>query len=216
MKGLFVKDCMLMKSQARALLMIMFCGVAMSLSFEPTTVIFYLAVVASMTATGTFGYDEFEHGYSFLFTLPFERKTYVREKYLFCFCSGLLAALIGSIASACIFMIHKQGNPADILPAFGASLLMILLVSSLMIPIRVAFDSEKGKTMQFLVYGILLLAVLGLGGIMNMFGIDLGPAKDFIQNINPAVLVGILCIIVLVILAVSMTISEKVIARKEY
>ena len=204
-----------MKSQARALLMIMFCGVAMSLSFEPTTVIFYLAMVASMTATGTFGYDEFEHGYSFLFTLPFERKTYVREKYLFCFCSGILFALIGSIASACI-IIYKQGNPGDILPAFGASVLMILLVSSLMIPIRIAFDSEKGKTMQFLVYGVLLLAVLGLGGIMNMLGIDLGPVRDFIQNINTAVLAGILCIIVLVILAISMAVSEKVIARKEY
>ena len=102
------------------------------------------------------------------------------------------------------------------MPAFGASLLMILLVSSLMIPIRVAFDSEKGKTMQFLVYGILLLAVLGLGGIMNMLGIDPGPVRDFIQNINPAVLAGILCIIVLAILAISMAVSEKVIARKEY
>ncbi|HAE16618.1 MAG TPA: hypothetical protein DCG51_08725, partial [Erysipelotrichaceae bacterium] len=78
------------------------------------------------------------------------------------------------------------------------------------------FDSEKGKTMQFLVYGVLLLAVLGLGGIMNMFGIDLGPAKDFFQNINPTVLAVILCIIVLVILAISMAVSEKVIARKEY
>ena len=86
----------------------------------------------------------------------------------------------------------------------------------MMIPIRIAFDSEKAKTMQFLVYGILLLAVLGLGGLMNMLGIDLGPVRDFFQNINPVILAGILCAIVLVILAISMAVSEKVIARKEY
>ena len=79
MKGLFIKDLLLLKNQKRTLPLLVLCGIVMSASMQPSSAIIYLAVLGSMLCTGTISYDEMDHGYSFLFTLPVTRKTYVRE-----------------------------------------------------------------------------------------------------------------------------------------
>ena len=150
MKGLLVKDIMILKGQAKSLLLVLICGLFMSFTFEPTTVIAYLTIVAAMTASGTIGYDEFDHGYSFLFTLPFQRKTYVHEKYVLCIGFGLLCMLIGSAASALIIL-FRGGTEGltEILPTAFMMTMIITVLMSMMIPLRVKYNSEKGKIILF-------------------------------------------------------------------
>ena len=54
---------------------------------------------------GTLSYDEFDRGYSFLFTLPVSKRGYVKEKYVLglLFCGGIwLLSVLGSLVYVCI------------------------------------------------------------------------------------------------------------------
>ena len=48
-----------------------------------------------MTAISTISYDTFDNGNAFLFTLPFSRKEYTREKYLFSLFWGMITVIGG-------------------------------------------------------------------------------------------------------------------------
>ncbi len=219
MKGLLLKDLLIIKTQSRAMLLILFCGIFMSLSLEPTTVITYLTVVGVMVSTGTFGYDEFDNGQSFLFSLPFERKTYVYEKYLFSILCALACMLVGSIASAGIILFKGNSTVgmADILIANLLSMTVVTLVVSMMIPIRTAFDTEKAKTMQFLIYGSVLLLVIGGAGLLKSLGVDAAGFLDkTLSSTSPYVLAALLAFVLACILFVSMKISLRAIAKKEF
>ena len=218
MKGLLVKDIMILKGQAKSLLLVLICGLFMSFTFEPTTVIAYLTIVAAMTASGTIGYDEFDHGYSFLFTLPFQRKTYVHEKYVLCIGFGLLCMLIGSAASALIIL-FRGGTEGltEILPTAFMMTMIITVLMSMMIPLRVKYNSEKGKIILFVIYGVLLFSVFGFTAMLEKMGINVsGAMESFFTSINPYVLTAGLLAACLCILFVSVRISERIIEKKEY
>ena len=219
MKGLLLKDFLIIKTQSRAMLLILLCGIFMSLSLEPTTAVTYLTIVGVMVATGTFGYDEFDNGHSFLFSLPFERKTYVYEKYLFCILCALACMFVGSIAAAVIILLKRNGTAviSDILIADLLSLTVVTLVVSMMIPIRTAFDSEKAKTMQFLIYGGVLLLTIGGAGLLKSFGVDIaGFFAGTLTSASPYVLAALLAFVLACMLFVSMKISLRAIAKKEF
>ena len=51
--------------------------------FESTFVVSYFTMIASMFVLSTISYDEYDNGYAFLFSMPFSRTSYVKEKYVF-------------------------------------------------------------------------------------------------------------------------------------
>ena len=79
MKGLLIKDLLLLKNQKRTLPLLICCGVIMAGTSQAMIAIIYLTILCSIVCAGTIGYDEFDHGFTFLFTLPVTRKEYVRE-----------------------------------------------------------------------------------------------------------------------------------------
>lgn len=86
--------------------------------------------MVEMIAISTIAYDEMDHGYQFLLTLPINKKTYVREKYLLC-AGGVVAAWVIAV---CLYLVSKvvRGIPVvvaeDMLTA-AVILLIILLIS---------------------------------------------------------------------------------------
>lgn len=219
MKGLLTKDILILRGQIRSLLLVLLCGIVMSLSFEPTVVIAYLTIVGAMTASGTIGYDEFDHGYTFLFTLPFERKTYVHEKYVLCIGFGLLCTILGIVAAVAIILFRGGGAEmfADIIPTAIMMTVMIILLMSMMIPIRVKYNSEKGKTVQFVIYGALLVLTFGIGGFMDKLGINVSSRLEaFFTSVNEYALFAALLAACICILFLSVKIAERIIEKKEY
>ena len=99
MKGLLIKDLLLLKNQKRiAVLMIL---VSLFLLFSQDNngfIISYCTFIAAMLTLNTISYDEFHHGNQFLFTLPFLRKSYAKEKYLLCIGSSLVIWCISTAA----------------------------------------------------------------------------------------------------------------------
>ena len=83
MLGLIEKDLRLTLARKQTLIIFFIMALVMGLSMNGSFIIGYLTMLATIIAVGTISYDEFDNGFAFLMTLPFDRRTYVREKYLF-------------------------------------------------------------------------------------------------------------------------------------
>ncbi|MBQ6662392.1 MAG: ABC-2 transporter permease [Firmicutes bacterium] len=215
MKGLLTKDFMLLRNQSRTLLLLLACGIVMSLSFDNEIVIMYLGIMGGMVAVGTLSYDEFDNGYSFLLTLPVTRKTYVREKYLFCVGCTIACALIG-IAAALVITKVKGGaagempTAVDVLLTLAATLAVLLIFMSLTIPFRLKYGAEKGRIVLYAFFiGIAALIVLfnRLGG---------GAADSLPESLNLNLILGALLVIGIIAIVVSEQAAEHIMAKKEF
>ena len=92
MKGLLIKDIKLMKNQKTFFTVMTFVGFLFLITQEtPYFVITYITTMFSMFTITTLTYDEFENGSAFLFSLPFSRRDYVKEKYLY----GIITCALG-------------------------------------------------------------------------------------------------------------------------
>ena len=106
---------------------------------------------------------------------------------------------------------------ADILPTAIMMTVMIILLMSMMIPIRVKYNSEKGKTVQFVIYCALLVLTFGIGGFMDKLGINVSSRLEaFFTSINEFALFAVLLAVSICILFLSVKTAERIIEKKEY
>lgn len=211
MKGLMVKDLLLMKNQVRTLLLLVLCGAVMSISFEPQAVIFYLTVMGGMVAVGTLSFDEADKGYSYLLTLPVTRKGYVREKYLFTALWTAGCAVIG--AAVCLLLSLAAGKPVsleDICLSLLFALLGVSLMTGLMIPFRLKYGSEKGRTV---LYAVMILFAVGFILLQRMSGSQM-PA--WTADLNRPVSLAVLLLVCSLLFLFSERVSEGIMTKKEF
>lgn len=222
MKTLLIKDFMLIKSQKHsigimALLVIIFAVFNMNPSFA----ISYGTVVFLIIAINTITYDEYEKSNLYLFSLPIDRTTYATEKYLF---SGML--LVGSTAIISIVtvaseFIKNQALDYRFLFEWRTGILAGVLIGVLMlaftVPTQLKYGPEKGRLMLF---GITIVVVVGTylldksGNLPQISSV--GQMKDIYGNgitIQKGLTGAALGII---ITAISMAISVRIMANKEY
>ena len=221
MKGLLLKDLILIREQAKTLLVIAVGGVCMSLAFEPTTVISYLTIIAAMVMIGTISYDEFDNGFSYLFTLPVTRKMYVREKYVFSVVGTIFFVLASTLLSIFLAVFLKQSDLSGYLDTalltLASVLAVVLLYLALMIPLRIKYGSEQGKIVQFLFFAFLALMIFAVMKFGAASGVDIGAwIKKTVSGWSIPVLLVIIFLAIGIIMFLSERISERVISAKEY
>lgn len=89
MKGLLTKDFRILAGQKRYFTIIILIALIFLCSGQPAQIIVgYCTMFGMLFTVNTISYDEFDHGYLFLFTLPVTRKDYVLEKYVFMMLCG--------------------------------------------------------------------------------------------------------------------------------
>ena len=112
MRGLIEKDLRLMFKRKQILLVIVFVEIMLGISGSGNFAVVYFTLLGGIIAAGTLSYDEFDNGLEFLFTLPIDRKTYIRGKYVLCaaFCAAHPGA--GGWGEA-----HRPGEPGGEDPA---------------------------------------------------------------------------------------------------
>ena len=89
MKGLLTKDFRILAGQKRYFTIIILIALIFLCSGQPAQIIVgYCTMFGMLFTVNTISYDEFDHGYLFLFTLPVTRKDYVLEKYVFMLLCG--------------------------------------------------------------------------------------------------------------------------------
>ncbi len=162
MRGLLEKDLRLTLCRKQTIMLFLFMTLVMGMSMDGSFLVGYLTMLMMMIAVGTLNYDEFDNGFAFLMTLPFDRKTYVREKYLFC----LLMEAAGWCAGTALYAVmnavrHGGADLIGELPMLLAVIPAMFLSTAFMIPLLLKYGPEKSRIVLFVVFGLIAVAMVG-------------------------------------------------------
>lgn len=148
-RGLLEKDLRLFFRQGSNLFLVLaFIALFFILTGKTgaTFIATYIPSVMAVYSGNTISYDENEHGYTYLFSLPVNKKMYVREKYIFSFIMTLCGWGIGVICAG-IAVLIKPGEVFD-LEMLAMELITIFVfqaIAGIVIAIRLRFEGEKGR-----------------------------------------------------------------------
>ena len=217
MLGLIEKDLRLALTRRQILAFFFIAAMLMGISVGASFLISYLTLFATIVAVGTMNYDESDNGLAFLMTLPFDRKTYVREKYLLslifaaaAWCFGGALYSIGSLIR------HGAISPVNELPMLLALLPVLYLATAIMIPLLLAYGSEKSRIVFYSIFGA--IAVLLIAAKRFSVGSDniLARLAKVLDGMSPAVVLVILTAICVLFACISYLRSIQIMAKKEF
>ena len=216
MLGLIEKDLRLTLTRKQTLIIFLAIALFMGISMDGTFVIGYFTMLATIMSIGTISYDEFDNGFAFLMTLPFERKTYVREKYLLSLLFVAAAWSIGTILY-CIGSVirHNTAALSDELPVMPVLIPLFYLAAAIMIPLQLKYGAEKSRLALAVIFGIIAAVIYGSTRLLDGTNI-LSRLAMTLESISPVIaLVGIsgLCIIVSYVFYL---LSVRIIEKKEF
>lgn len=217
MKALFIQDFRYMLTQKSFLALIALVGIVLALTQNDNYifVIGYLGFMGMITGMMSVTMDDQSNGLTFLFSLPIDRRVYVREKYCFIV---LMGVLFGSVATALcllfrVFADYKAPLDEILATAFGTFFVMLLFVA-IMLPLQLKFGAERARLASFIAIGFFFAAVLIAGLVVNF-----ADALPFIQaflSLSPVALIGIAIAFLIVCLRISYSASLRVILRREF
>lgn len=218
MKGLLIKDFRLLLGQQKFFLMVAAIGIMfMLLNDDPSFAVGYMTILCSFFTISTISYDEFDNGMAFLMTLPFKRKQYVQEKYLF----GILCAVVAdalSVLAAIVYLFFMQSK-SNWREAVIAGIVMIgvsVLFLIVTIPIEIKFGAEKGRIAMFVVYGIIFLGVFIVGVMLEKMNVDMDMLFAKIMQMTRSMLVLAVVLFLCAAGVISYFLSVRFIEKKEF
>ena len=216
MRGLIAKDLRLTLTRKQTLVMFLALAIIMGVTVDGSFLVAFLAMLAVIVAISTISYDEYDNGFAFLMTLPFDRKTYVREKYLFGLGAAVAAWCIGALVYAIVSLVRHDGAAlVEELPALTAIIPVMYLTAAVMIPVQLKYGSEKSRIMLFVVFGV--IAVLVFVG-SRVFGESpaLAELVNTLESLSPAVvLLALVAVCVLAAFAFYLW-SVRIMEKKEF
>ena len=141
MKGLLIKDFLLMKNYKQVMLFMLIIGIFVAMN-DISFASGYILVFVSILSMSTITYDEANHGLNTLFTLPISKSDYVKEKYLF----SLIITGIGFVFVTILGCFSKSGFMETLIILSTA-----LLLLALSLPFQLKEGNEKGRIVLFVV-----------------------------------------------------------------
>ena len=106
----------------------------------------YIPSVLAIYSGNTISYDENGHGYTYLFSLPVNKKIYVREKYIFSFIMTACGWCIGMICAGIMVLINpEEVFDLEMLAMELITFFVFQAIAGIMIAIRIRFEGEKGR-----------------------------------------------------------------------
>lgn len=217
MKGLFLKDFHYMLLQKSFLILILVIGFALSLTMSDGYyfVIGYLTFMGAILGTMSITMDDQKNGMSFLFTLPFSRKQYAAEKYLF---SILTMLLFCGISLAAVFLTrwikHYDTPSSDIIFTALGCCACILFFLALMLPLTLKFGEEHARLAYFITLGAFLIVMIPMIALINF--LDTHTALLLSLHFGIISLAITSCLLVALCLIVSYCVSLRIIRHRDF
>lgn len=220
MKGLLIKDyCLMFRQKTSVILMLVFGCMFTLCNEDPTMGICYSLFVLSSLIMGTQSYDEYDHGMTYLVTLPAGRKGYVREKYIFLLLNTVVLwmffVLFSLGAGAYRGMLGTKGYIPELLGVSLICLFVCHLFHFVMVPTQLKVGAEKARWVLLLMMGgcfvlfFLLMAMLDrVRAVVDKL--------HFLQNVTLPGMVGCVAALWLVGLILSYRLSQRILQQKEY
>lgn len=141
MKGLLVKDLLVMIKSKKVILFMLFIGIVGGIN-DISFATGYILMVLTILSLSTISYDEANHGLKTLFTLPISKSDYVKEKYLF----SLIITGIGFVFVTILGYFSKSDFMETL--AILSTALFLLAIS---LPFQLKEGNEKGRIVLFVV-----------------------------------------------------------------
>ena len=137
----------------------------------------YIPSVLAIYSGNTISYDENGHGYTYLFSLPVNKKIYVREKYIFSFIMTACGWCIGMICAGITVLINpEEVFDLEMLAMELITFFVFQAIAGIMIAIRIRFEGEKGRI-------VLPIAILIIFAICYTIGSILKTNPEFKESI---------------------------------
>ena len=200
MKGLFKKDLLLLKSQTKYIVMIVVICLIMAYANSGFAYISsYLTFMGTGLVFNSFSYDMYHNEMAYLFALPFSKKEYCIEKYIYAlsvtFISWLIAFLITSATHINLETVIVQ----------LAMLFSGFIYLSITIPVVIRYGREKATIIVLMLVLLLFLAVASGATSVGML----------MSNFSGFILIGIYALIVLIALIISYRSTITILNDKE-
>lgn len=217
MKALFIQDLRYMLTQKSFLVLIALVGIVLALTQNDNYifVIGYLGFMGMITGMMSVTMDDQSNGLTFLFSLPIDRRVYVREKYIFIVLMGVSFSIFATALCLLFRMFAEYKAPLDeILATSLGTLFVMLLFICFMLPLQLKFGAERARLASFIAIGFFFVAVLLAGLVINF-----ADALPFIQtflSMSPVALAGIGAAFLIVCLRISYGVSLRIILRREF
>ncbi len=185
MKGLLIKDLCLLRNQKKLLPIFLILAVWFT-AFDQNDFAFpFLAMMASVVSLSTMSYDEADHSRTHLFTLPFDRREYVTEKFLL---GGVLLVSSQVLAFVCAVvrtLAAGDGGDGENVYSLLLSLCAGVIMLSLMIPVRIRFGSDQGR---LILYAVFAAVFVGCGLLLRLMPADTERLPAFLSGSMSSVL----------------------------
>lgn len=216
MKGLLIKDFKFMKIQKSFFILQILIGLVLSFANDPLFIVGFMPFACSMFVMTTIAFDEYDNGYEFLFTCPISRKDYVVEKYLFGIMIGGGAWIGAVIISMGIMWIQGQGIYTDFLWASFLIFPLMLLMLSILLPFDFKYGSSLSRIALFIAIGMVMIIGFGIVKLTEWMNIDILWILETFPSFNLEIYMIIFIVVTLIVLGISMKISEKILINKQF
>ena len=146
MRGLLEKDIRLLLHSKQTFLCFIAITIILGVTQKNTFVLGYSTFLMAALLVSTLSYDEMDHGLAFLFTLPIDRKMYVREKYLLCIGGSIIAWFVALVLYLVVMVVSNSHIVFSEELVKGVDFLPIgILYLSLLLPLQIKFGVEKSR-----------------------------------------------------------------------
>lgn len=207
-----------MKNQKMFFIVIVIMAVVFGYMMDTGSfIVGYGTFIISLFVISTISYDEFNNGFTFLFTLPVSRNDYVKEKYLFAFCLSGIACLVATLLSILFEML--KGNELLILESLLSSMAVLmaaLVLVMIIIPVQLKFGQNKGNIAVVLVVGIAFVIGYLIIKLFEFLNVDIANIINWFSQLGVTGTVLIAMVIVAIIGIVSYQISSRIMLKKEF
>lgn len=217
MKGLLIKDMKLLLGQKRFYTIVLAIGFLFMFTNGPSMGISYTTTILAIFTLSTISYDEFDNGMSYLMVLPINKKTYVKEKYVFGGLLSIAAYVFSLIPAVLIIKIKPSGSDMmEVLATGMAAIVVSCLILALTIPLQIKFGADKGKIVIMAGMGVLGFLIAGIGSIIKFGEGDISKILIFLTGEGEKVLLLGMVLFTGIVSIASYFISVRFIEKKEY
>lgn len=220
MKGLLIKDFKLIMSQKKFFFMaLVFAAIFANTSSDVTYAATYILILLPMLVLTTISYDDFNGGMAFLLTLPVNRKSYVREKYVLTIIDLAVSCLIALFV--CILFSVIKGDSIDfmdLLLSILGTAIGIDAVLAITIPLELKYGVERGR--MAMICAVAAIAVIGFGGyklLTEVFKLDINAivSKAAMKITDVGINVAVI-VLMFILLLISYMFSNGIMKKKEF
>ena len=216
MKGLWVKDLLLLQKQLKTFLMFVLIAAFNAYTIKSVPVIFIMmAFFFVTTSASTIFYDQENHGFLYLFTLPTRKKDYVIQKLLLVLVSSLVAV---GLSFVLIFLMMQfdpelQTSGEDLLYSALYSFFFGCFYGSIITPLYLRYGTEKARVFIFAIMRTLTIGIILIEKTGVLDGIAGSDFMASVATLNSLQITGLTLALTSAMLGVSTIVSRRFIEK---